>query len=135
MVTIIREHLALQDGIPVRWWERYGLGPGETASGNSDSDPATNGEEYAADTNPTNTLSYFEDRVYAFTGTGIGYLATAPQTTNSRVYDVWCSSNLLEGSWVPLQKDVPGNADGSPVLLTITNTAAYRYYRVGVKVP
>jgi hypothetical protein len=58
-----------------------------------------------------------------------------PPTTNSRLYDVWYCTNLLDGSWSPLNLNVSGANDGSAVMLTVTNDVDLRHYRTGVKLP
>jgi hypothetical protein len=134
-VRIVREAALFWDGIPATWWQRFGLGSTNTAAGNNDGDIADNGEEYAADTDPTDPASVYTNRVLGFSGAGALDLVAGPPTTNSRVYDVWVSSNLIGASWTPLDLDVSGQADGSAVSLTVTGTGERVFYRTGVKVP
>jgi hypothetical protein len=134
-VKVIRTIVELQDGIPVWWWQKYGLGAGETAEGNSDSDDATNGEEWLADSDPTNSLSFYDNQILTISGTTPMTVMSGTPTTNSRVYDVWVSTDLELGDWQPLNLDVPGEADGSAVPLMINNTTEYLYMQTGVKIP
>jgi hypothetical protein len=124
------------DGVPVAWWDRYGIPSGERlAAGNPDSDPDNNYEEYVADTDPTNSASYFVYEVTNMTGRGTLQLLVGPPTTNSRIYDAYYNTNLVTGPWTPYNFNVQGAADGSSFFLTVTNDAAGRFYRTGVKVP
>jgi hypothetical protein len=134
-VRIVRDPAALQDGIPVSWWQRYGLGSTNTAAGNNDGDIADNAGEYAADTDPTDPASVFTNRVLGFSGAGSLAIQVGPPTTNSRVYDVWVSSNLVNGAWSPMNRDVPGASDGAAVMMTVTGVRERVFYRTGVKVP
>lgn len=124
------------DGIPVSWWDRYGIPEGErVATNNPDGDVDNNYEEFVADTVPTNNASYFVYKITNMTGIGTMQLLVGPPTTNSRVYDAfWCTSLVVQG-WTPLNFNVPGMADGSSFFLTVTNDAAGRFYRTGVKIP
>ena len=83
-----------------------------------------NVQEYWADTNPTNPLSFFARLALAGTNAAPGGPFTveigAP-TTNSRLYDVSYCSNLLSGSWFPLGYNRPGQADGGKMSIAITN--------------
>jgi hypothetical protein len=134
-VRIARLPPALHDGIPLSWWNRYGLGTNATAGANEDGDPARNWEEYAADTDPTNAASFFDNVIPATAGAFVLLLSVGPPTTNSRVYDVWFNSDLPDGAWLPMNLDIPGAGDGAAVILSVTNDADGRIYRTGVKLP
>ncbi len=135
-VTIIREAPLMHDGIPLAWWNRFGLGTNYTADGNNDGDSDSNWEEYVADTNPTNGSSVFTNRVGQWTADAtVMILQSGSPTTNSRVYDVWVTTNLVAPSWSPRQLNVPGATDGGPVTLVVTNLDSRGYYRTGVKLP
>ena len=134
-VTITRTGQSHHDGIPMSWWNRYGLGTNSAANGNNDADGASNWEEYVADTDPTNGASVFTNRLVQASGNGIMNITIPAPTTNSRVYDVWYCSNLFTGAWTPMNMNAFGPADGSSFLISITNEAAWRAYRTGVKLP
>ena len=125
----------LQDGIPISWWQRYGLGPTNTAANDLDGDGANNYEEYVADTNPTNPASFFDYRVDSATGFAVMVLSAGPPTTNSRLYDAFWNTNLIGGSWTAYGYNFTGKVDGSALAITVTNGAGIRFYRTGVKVP
>ncbi len=124
------------DGMPDAWEQRYFGGPTNADAGtDSDGDGAVNLDEYIADTVPTNASSYFESAVTNTSGHVVVNMIVGPPTTNSRVYDAWWNTNLMGSGWYPFNLDVPGNADGSALTLTVTNMGSMRFYRTGVKVP
>ncbi len=122
-----------QDGIPVAWWERYGLGSTNTAANDNDGDGRSNWEEFIADSNPTNSSSFFPTSTTNISGKATMILYAGPPTTNSRVYDAWWNTDLVSGAWTPYNFNVQGNADGSAVALTVTNSTGLRFYQTGVK--
>ena len=134
-VTVTREGSVLHDGIPLWWWDQYGLGTNSLAGDDNDADGSSNWEEFGADTNPTNKLSVYSNRIVQVSGTEIVTLQAGPPTTNSRTYDVWFSTNLLSEQWTPHHLNRTGAADGGPVFLTVTNSGKPVFYRTGVKTP
>lgn len=125
------------DGIPDAWWERYQIAVGgRTATNDPDADTGSNLDEYIADTDPTNNLSRFSNVVSNMDGRSVMTLQAGPPTTNSRVYDVWWKTNLMEDSdWTPYQWNIQGDAGGGSVQFSVTNDAGKRFYRTGVKLP
>lgn len=124
------------DGIPDSWEQAYfGHPTGAVAGADIDSDGATTWEEYIADTHPTNSLSVFTNRIVQAMGQGVMMLMIPAPTTNSRVYDAWYSTNLLEGQWTSLNYDVPGLPNGAEMSLWVTNVTDGASYRTGVKLP
>ncbi|MBU0677537.1 MAG: lamin tail domain-containing protein [Verrucomicrobia bacterium] len=125
------------DGISDDYELKYsGSVTGLTASADIDSDGWINLDEYIADTIPTNGLSFYDPDVTNATGAATMQIIAGPPTTNSRVYDVFYTTDLVtDGSWTPMNFDVPGEADGSALTLTVTNDVEGRVYRSGVKVP
>ncbi len=121
------------DGLPDDWERRFFNGPtNATASGHSDDDGVPDGDEYGADTIPTNGQSYFHltglRRTNSFAVTFV--------CTNSRVYSLGYSTNLMMGEWWAVNgaTNVPGDASGS-MSLTDPADATQRSYRVGVALP
>lgn len=133
-VSIIREIATLQDGIPVSWWQRYGLGGTNKAAANWDDDPASNWDEWVADTDPTNPASHYDDTIYEFQSGGSFRLMSGAPTTNSRMYDVWVSTDLVHTAWSAMGLNVPGALDGSAVELYVPNGPG-PFFRTGVKIP
>jgi hypothetical protein len=122
------------DGIPDGWTHRYGLNPTDptVAAGNPDNDPHTTLQEWIADTDPTNALSYF--RIEAISN--LPPVAVQFVSSASRQYSLLSSSGLTEATTfnpVPGQTNIAGN--GGILTLTDTNAAAALFYRVGVKLP
>ncbi|MBU0678322.1 MAG: hypothetical protein KJ626_09400 [Verrucomicrobia bacterium] len=125
------------DGIP-DWWEMKYFGgiTNADAQSNGDADPASNGEEWIADTIPTNGGSYFDNSITNLDGFGVIVLQAGPPTTNSRVYDVWSRDRVTGGgAWIPMKYDIPGAPNGGAVTFAITNVALKSFYRTGVKLP
>jgi len=122
------------DGIPNRWWEKWGVEPGDRiAGGDLDDDDATNLEEYLADTNPQDGNSVFGE-ISGITGGMVMSIQTA-STTNSRVYDIYWTTNLLATpqQWNVLGNPTTGNND--TLTLSVTNDVPVRIYRTGVALP
>lgn len=125
------------DGIPVSWWARYSLSLTNTATGDNDGDTTSNFEEYIADTDPTNALSVFDNRVMDAAPGADTVLWVGPPTTNTRRYAVWFTTNLMADpqEWTVLIPGVTGQSDGSALGLSVTNDDPARIYRTGVRLP
>lgn len=141
-VTIIRPAYDLEsdtdgDGLPDWWESRYfNNTTGAVAGADNDGDGRPNDEEYAADTSPTNAGSFYPNVISNYSRAGpVVSLAVGPPTTNSRVYDVFWSTNLRESSWTAVHLDRPGASNGVALTLTVTNTRDLIFYRTGVKIP
>jgi hypothetical protein len=128
---------SITDGIPNSWWELYNIPViDRVAAADFDNDGYSNLNEYIADTNPNDITSFFPNAILAQTGGNVMNLQTGP-TTNSRVYDIWWSTNLLSNpqQWTRYGLNVPGNAGGSNITLQVTNNVSFRIYRTGVALP
>lgn len=124
------------DGIPDSWEQtHFGSSTGATASADSDGDGAFNWEEYVADTVPTNTASVWTNRITQVVGLGETQLWVPAPTTNSRIYEAWYTTSLVEGAWVPMGFNQPGPANGAAFYFVVTNTGEIRVYRTGVVLP
>lgn len=134
-VTIQRTWPAMHDGIPMSWWNRYGLGTNSTAGADLDDDGATNLEEYIADTDPTDCAAFFPAHTRQATGDEAVSIQVGPPTSADRVYDLWCTYDLSGGIWTPMGLNEPGRADGGAVWLNTTNTGSTTFYRSGVSLP
>ena len=121
------------DGMPNGWEHaHFGSATGGAPGGDNDGDGYLNGDEYVADTNPTNAASHFP----AITNIGATvWILEMDPTSTGRVYDVLRSTDLLDGTngWMPYGFDRTGT--GGRVTFTITNAGPTRFYRTGVRLP
>ena len=128
-----------QDGdlIPDLWELRfYSEIPDCDPAADGDMDGMLNLDEYIADTVPTNNASVFQRRITVFAGGDVAGLRVDAPTTNSRVYDVWWTTNLNGAAvWAPWGLTVPGKADGTNIWLYVTNTNERMFFRTGVRMP
>lgn len=122
------------DGMP-DWWELLHSGSitGMVASADDDGDGFTNLQEYIADTNPTNKLSFLyisdahidQGHVLAFMG------------STARIYQVFHTTNTLTYTnlvWTPAHTNtIPG--EGPDTAIVVTNTASLGFYRLRVTLP
>jgi hypothetical protein len=115
------------------WFNDHGLDPADpqVISGNPVHDVLKIFQEWMADTDPTNALSYF--RIEAISNHS--RVTVHFQTSSNRVYSLLSAANLAEANWtvVPGQIAVPGT--GGLDSLMDTNTAPAQFYRVGVRPP
>jgi parallel beta-helix repeat protein len=120
------------DGIPDGWTQQFGFNPTDpaVALGNPDNDPHTTLQEWVADTDPTNALSYFRvETIRHLPPVVLQFLSSS-----NRQYTLFSSAEVTNAtvfSAMPGQVDVVGN--GGLQTLTDTNTAAGQFYRIGVK--
>lgn len=123
------------DGIPDGWRRQYFGGTGTTtnatscAVGNPDGDGFNNWQEYIADMNPTNALSYF---MLQSVTNDAGFKVVFQSSANRR-YTLYSKVNLVSGEWtnIPSQTDIPGSG-GVDVLADSASLDPQRFYRVGV---
>lgn len=126
--------------IPQQWRDQYNLvGPNSGDDEDMDGDGLSNYDEYISDSVPTNNTSYFGrvniPQTIEVSNNVITLLIQAP-TTNSRMYDISYSTNLLGDLWWPIGLNVPGAADGGSLMLNVTNTAdESHHYRARVFLP
>jgi hypothetical protein len=120
-----------EDGVPDGWYLQYAMDPLQTglASGNPDLDPHTTGQEYLADTNPTNAASYFT----------ITAVSNPPPVTvyfhssSNRLYTLQGMPGPAAGPWQDAggAARVPGSG-GLDGLSDTNGVLAAGWYRVGV---
>lgn len=121
------------DGLP-NWWETQywdglstNFNPGSFSPDtyhDPDGDGSPNIEEYIAGTDPTDAASFFA--VTALSNTPAVSL-TFPSATG-RLYDILFATNLLPGSWLPLQTNIPGGSNFTTFL--DGGSATNRFYRI-----
>ena len=126
------------DGIPDGWRRQYFGGSGTTtnatscASCDADHDGVSNYAEYIADTNPTNVASYFHIQSV----TSNGSLKMFYQSSASRKYTLYYTTNLASGAWIAVTSQT--NIAGSGGVDSLSDTATggtQRFYRIGVALP
>lgn len=126
------------DGIPDVWRAQYFGGTGTTAdassgaAGDPDHDGVDNFHEYLADTNPMDARAGFHIQDVT---TNAGFKVSF-QSSASRVYTLYTTTNLATGPWtpVPLQVDIFGSG-GVDTLSDPTPVVGLRFYRIGVRLP
>lgn len=118
------------NGLPDAW-EVRNFGSTNSVNGapqaDWDGDGACNLAEYVAGTVPTNAGSVF--RIQSGGSQAGGFGLTFDSLTG-RLYSVKCVDDLLAPNWVTLTSNVAGT--GGQVLVTDTNRAVRRFYRLGV---
>lgn len=122
------------DGIPDSWWAKYGLSLTNTAANDNDGDNFSNLEEYAGDTDPTNSASQFSNVTNASGSKMVMYLIVNP-SSSARVYDAYWKTNLMDyvTPWQNYGLSVTGN--GASIMLTVTNKLGNQYFRTGARLP
>ena len=119
------------DGLP-DWWEiQYGLNPNVSNAVSSDSDWMTDFEEYIADTDPTNSASFFPPVLLTNQAGSLPTIVVNP-TSTGRVYQVIWATNLVAApqAWTLIPPEQTGTR--AAVLFPVTNAG---YYRTGVRLP
>jgi parallel beta-helix repeat protein len=123
------------DGIPDGWCQRHGLNPvdNEVATGNPDQDPHSTFQEWEADTDPMDPLSYFRIEVVP----GTPPLTVQFSSSPDRFYTLFYASSVpdLSGPGI-IWNEVPGQNEirGTGLIDRLADTGASspRFYRVSV---
>jgi hypothetical protein len=124
------------DGIPDGWCREHGLDPldGSVAEGDADVDGPSNLEEWLADTNPTNALSFLRiDSIHS-----IGPEVVLRLTTSSnRVYGLLRAGEVSEpaGGWQPVPGQEARVGTGGLLELSDAEVGAAGFYRVQARLP
>ncbi|MBU0677578.1 MAG: alpha amylase C-terminal domain-containing protein [Verrucomicrobia bacterium] len=122
------------DGIDDDWENDHGLNVGTNdAALNPDSDSFDNGDEFILDSDPFASNAVFTTTIEDVLPNEVVRIIAGPSTTNSRLYDVYWCTNLMDAAWLPRNIVTPGN--GGNLMLTITNDRPAVYYRAGVRRP
>jgi hypothetical protein len=121
------------DGIPNYWEQRYGTTTGLVASADNDSDGFSNYLEYLADTNPTNSASFFEiDALLARANQTVTFLGST-----ARQYQIFYTTNDLAATnltWIAAHTNKIWGA-GTNSFITVTNTGDKAFYRLKATLP
>lgn len=121
------------DGIPNYWEQRYGTTTGLVASANTDGDGFTNFQEYLADTNPTNSASFFAiDSFVALADQTVTFIGST-----ARQYQVFYTTNDLAATnltWIAAHTNKIFGA-GTNSFITVTNTDDKAFYRLKATLP
>ena len=121
-------------GTPHWWLAQYGWTNNFdiAEASDTDHDGHTAGQEYVADTNPTNAASCFHIESI----TNLPPLTVRFLSSSNRVYSLWRATNLDSAPWLvlPGQSNVAGT--GGVMSLADTNAVPpIRFYRVKVTLP
>lgn len=124
------------DGLPDDWEAQHGLNPAVSngPAANADADWMTDLEEYWADTDPTNTTSFFPDLLVSNAPAGRLDLVI-PQTSTGRLYQLFGNTNLPAAPQVWLLIPTERAGTGSALIFSVTNEVPGRQYRTGVRKP
>jgi len=121
------------DGLPDAWENRYFGGTSATYAGHGDADGMSNGGEYTAGTDPTNTTSVFSIEILPGDGAPVvrftALAASGPGYEGfERYYELEYASNLVSGYWFAVAGRT--NILGQDQIVTYTNaqtrTTSYR---------
>jgi len=121
------------DGMPDDWELQHGFDRTNStdAAENEDGDDYTNVDEFIADTNPTNDMSYL---VLDYID-GSDTVQIHLQTSTGRVYTLQFSEDLTQESWINVAGQVDQLGNGTTLQLLDSESATNRSYRVRVKLP
>jgi hypothetical protein len=118
--------------ISYAWLQHYGLPTdGSIDATDSDADGRTTFQEWVADTDPTNALSYFYIEAISKGSPAI----ISFQSSSNRIYTLWGTPQLAPLDWTPVpgEQGIPGN--GGTLTLSDPTSAPQRFYRVQVNLP
>jgi hypothetical protein len=118
--------------ISYAWLLQFGLPTdGSADTTDLDGDLMNTWQEWVADTNPTNALSYFHiDSISKGSPPMISF-----QSSCNRSYTLWSTPQVASPDWVPVpgEQAIPGN--GGTLTLSDPSNAPQRFYRVQVNLP
>lgn len=126
ITAVFAENYA-SNNTPLRWLANYGLT-------NDDADDDTDGfktwQEYIADTNPTNSLSYLQP-LHILAVNGIPRIVQ-PESSVNRYYSISSKTNLLDSLWQPRTNSV-GNGTNLIFDMIEDQNSKKHFYRGGVR--
>ena len=112
---------------------RHGLDPTDPqiVSGNPDQDAFTTFQEWLADTDPTNALSYFH--IEGITKDSPALVSF--QSSSNRTYTLWSTPQLAPSDWAPVPDVQAVSGNGGTLTLSDPANAPRQFYRVQVNLP
>ncbi len=117
-------------GIPHPWLLAHGLPTTDNVeTNNPDGDQSNTLQEWIADTNPTNSDSFFPPLTISSTG-GL-YRLTIEPTSTARLYRVNCTTNLMNG-FDPYTNSM---GTGAKLLFPVNTDTPREFYRSSVEIP
>ena len=119
------------DGIPDGWCRQHDLDPTDPdlATKNPDNDPFNTGDEWLADTDPTDAQSYF-----GLESISVGDEVTVSfESSADRIYTLLSSIDLQ--TWTPVAGQVGIAGTGGADSLVDADAGPRKFYAVGVELP
>jgi hypothetical protein len=120
-------------GVFIAWLQRFGLPTDGSADlADADGDHLNNWQEWVADINPTNALSFFR---LAIGTTNASSAVIACASSSARLYTLLRCTDIANPNWVPVlgQSDIPGTS--GPLALIDPDPPPTAFYRVSVRLP
>ena len=123
------------DGIPNSWWSLYGDIPVDQwiATNDFDGDGYLNIEEYAGQTDPQDSYSFFPEAGVEMSAPKSVISLIVNPTSAERVYDAYWKTNLMDYAtpWQTYGLSVTGH--GGSITLTVTNNdvGGKKFFRTG----
>ena len=119
------------NGTPSWWLVQHGLPANAAGEEYDEGDGIPAWQEYIADTNPTNSDSWFRVAGAA----NLPPWSLSFDSSSNRRYRVLGCSNLSEGIWTAVPDQDSRTGAGGPDSMQISNPVPYRIYRLAVAVP
>lgn len=119
--------------VPQDWFTSHGLDPADphVISGNPDHDVFTTFQEWLADTDPTNALSFF--RIEDISKDSPAMISF--QSSSNRTYTLWSTPGLASPDWAPVSSAQAIAGTGGPMTLGDDPESPQQFYRVQVNMP
>ena len=120
-------------GTPHWWLAQYGLTNGgwtfdQAETNNPDADPFTSGDEYIADTDPTNAATYF----HIVATSNLPPFTVYFDSSSNRWYTLRWNTNLVGGQWSEVGSQMGAGGLDS---MSGTNNASAEFYKLEVARP
>ena len=114
------------------WAQAHISDPGQRNSDqNADGDAFSNWQEYIADTDPTNTTSFFSISAIS----NLPPLRVYFLSSTNRHYTLNWRSNIAQGAWTNVPSQGPRYGTGAADWMEDTNSLSAGFYRIDVRLP